>query len=110
MAVRAYGNLRVPFGESLPVNTRGILRELVGAQRGVELTHVSSIAVAAAAELWNLLAIDVTAECRLFAHRIISAGGIAAVTTGAGQTLLSMNVGGEFLFGDAQWCIHRRMT
>src|SRR5208282_5915090 len=104
MTIGAYCNLRVSGGEALAVHTGAVLVQLVGAQAGVELPNISGIRMATSAQLGNLLAIDLAFPARLFAHGFvwIVAGGIAAVATGASQTLLCVYILAEFLLGYSQ--------
>lgn len=110
MTICADGDFCISGGELSPVHARAVLRELVGAQRGVVLAHVSRVGVTFAAEFGNLLPRNFAFEARLRAHGIIGTGGIPAVTTHARQPFLRMNVGGKELGADFQGFIERRVA
>jgi hypothetical protein len=90
MTIRAYCNLGVSSREALAVHTGVILGQLVRAQAGIELPNVGWIRMARAAQLRDLLAINLAFPTRLAAHGFvwIVAGGVASVATGASQALL----------------------
>src|SRR5271157_5484032 len=94
MTIRAYCNLRVSSREALAVHAGAVLAQLVGAQAGVELPNIGGIRMATSAQLGDLLTIDLTFPARLSAHGFvwIVAGWVAAVATGAGQTLLCVYI------------------
>lgn len=100
MTICADGDFGISGGELSPVNARAVLRELVGAQRGVVLAHVSSVGVTFATEFGNLLPRNFAFEARLRAHGIIGTLGIPAMTTDAGKPFLRMNVSGKDFGGD----------
>ena len=62
VAVRAYRNLCISGSKSNAMNAGVILRQLICAQAGVELAHISRIGMAASAQLRNLPAIDLAFE------------------------------------------------
>lgn len=100
MTICADGDFGISGGELSPVNAGSVLRELVGAQRGVVLAHISRVGVTFATEFGNLLPRDFALEARLRAHCIIGTRGISAMTTDAGKPFLRMNVSGEELGAD----------
>lgn len=100
MTICADGDFCISGGELSPVHARAVLRELVGAQRGVVLAHVSRVGVTLATEFGNLLPRNFPFEARLPAHGIIGTGGIPAMTTDAGKPFLRMNVSGKELGAD----------
>src|SRR6266567_2825068 len=99
MTIRAHGNLRVSGREALAVHTGAVLAQLVGAQAGIELPNIGWIRMATSAQLRDLLAIDLAFPARLSAHGFvwIVAGGVAAMASGASQTLLCVDVLAELL-------------
>ena len=105
MAVDADRDVRIPFSQALSMNTGFIFTQLVGAQAGVKLPHGSRIGVTVlSAQLWNLLAVNLTFEAGLRTHGFgsIVRGFIASVTALTGETLLGVNVLTELLLGHAQ--------
>jgi hypothetical protein len=71
-----------------------ILSQLVGSQRRIELTNVRGVRVAFATELWNIHFADMSAKSGGFAHRAVRivVGGISAMATRAGESLLNMDI------------------
>src|SRR6516162_632563 len=96
VAVDAHRDLVITLRQAPAMHTGLVLGQLVRAQRWVVLTHKGGIGMATAAYFGNLLALDLTAEPSRLAHGIqVGPGGIAAVATGACQSLLGVNVTGE---------------
>lgn len=93
VAIGADGHVRVAFGEQFPVHAGLVLAELIGPQRGIERAHVRSVGMALPTQQRYLHARDVALESCSRAHRLLQiiAGWIAAVATGAIQTLLRMD-------------------
>ena len=93
VTISAYRDLAIPFCEQLSMNTGLVLTKLIRAERGIVISHVRSIRVAAAAQGGNLTPHDCAAKPGRPAHRVhIRPRGISAMATDAGQTLLRMNV------------------
>jgi hypothetical protein len=93
MAVDANRNLGISLYQPLAVHAGLILRQLVGAQRRVVFAHERAVGVATAAEFRNLAALNLATKTGGLTHGIhVCLGGVAAMTTGAGQPFLSMNV------------------
>ena len=93
MAVDAYRNFGISLQQPLAVHAGPILSQLVGTQRWVVFAHETAVGVAMAAELRNLVALNLATKTRGFTHGIhVCLGGVAAMTTGAGQPFLSMDV------------------
>ena len=110
MAVCSDGHFGVTRGEFSPVNAGAILGQLIGAQGRIVLSHVGSVGMALATQFRNILPRDFAFEASLRAHSIVGAGGIPAMTTGAGESLLRVNIGGKRLGVHFQWVIERRMA
>jgi len=104
MAIRAHRDLGIATREALAVHTGVVLVQLVRAQAGVELPNVGWVGMAASAQPRNLPAINLAFPSRLAAHGFVGivAGGVAAVTTGAGQAFLGVDVLAELILGYAQ--------
>src|ERR1035437_8356420 len=107
VAIDADGDLGITGGEALAVHAGVVLVELVGAQAGVVGAQVARVGVATAAQLRNLLAINLALPSRLAAHGLvgIEAGGVTSVATDAGVALLRVNVLAEFFRGDLQGAV-----
>ena len=107
VAVDTDGDLAVASGQSLAVNAGVVLVELVGAQAGIVGAHEGRVGVAGAAQLRNLLAIDLAFPAFVAVHRLcgVVAGGVATVATGAGETFLSVNVLAESVRGDLEFAL-----
>ena len=89
VAVDADGHFSVALGKKFAVHAGFVLAELIGTQGRIVLAHEGRIGVAAPAEIWNLLPLDLAAKACGFAHSIRAGyGGIPTVTTGAGQSFL----------------------
>src|SRR5271157_4277318 len=104
MTIRAHSYFRVSSREALAMHTGAVLAQLVRAQAGVELPNIGRIRMATSAQLRDLLAIDFAFPARLSAHGFvwIVAGWVAAVATGASQTLLCVYVLAELLLAHSQ--------
>src|SRR5208337_4694891 len=104
MAIDAHRNLGVTNREALAVHTGVVLVQLVRAQAGVELANVRGIRMATSAQLRDLFAINLPLPSCLAAHGLVGivAARIAAVTTGASQTLLCVDVLAELLLAHTQ--------
>jgi hypothetical protein len=100
VAIRADRHFCVALFEKLSVNARLVLAKLIGSQRWVVLPHVSPVSVTLPAQPWNLAPFDLPPEsCRL-AHGVqVRLLRITAMTTGAVQPFLRMNVSRELFFG-----------
>jgi hypothetical protein len=100
VAIRADRHFCITFFEQLSVNARLVLAELIGSQRWVVLPHVGPVSVTLPAQRWNLAPSDLPPEsCRL-AHGVqVRLRRITAMTTGAVQPFLRMNVSGELFLG-----------
>ncbi len=110
VAVGADSNLCVAPRQLPSMHAGSVLCQLVGAQRRIVLPHVGRIAMALAADFGYLLARDFAFESSLPAHRVVSAGGIATVTTRACESLLRMNIRRKAVSADMQRSIQSRMA
>lgn len=111
VAIDTNRNLGVTLGKKLAVHTGLVLTQLVRAQGRVVLAHVSTIRVAMAAELRDLVALNLPAESRRFAHGVgICFRGITTMAIRASQSFLRMYVAGKLFCRDLQWRVQRTVT